>query len=334
MTQNKSKIFFVSFLLLSFFLVFNQFGKRNSLLATVKKNDSLVKDYQENIPENNLDNSLEEINKNIFSQIPSHINIYDFYNSYGERLLGDENLKIYSREEWQADEAEKRKDSFISLKDNDPESSLSLLDYWRLKEILINYQKNFADYDNFFLKTLKKENGVTYQYLPVEEIIIHHTAGKMTFSFEDTKKEIQNIYLVHKYSRQWSDIGYHFLIDGKGRIFEGSLGGKYSLGAHTFYHNKANIAIALMGNFQPGHDQITPEMKDSLIKLIQYLISQYQLNLSEKNFYLRKADFSSREYTDKFIKGHKELDFTTPITECPGINPDQLRTMIYPFIFQ
>ena len=73
--------------------------------------------------------SSNEINKNIFSQIPSHINIYDFYNSYGERLLGDENLKIYSREEWQADEAEKRKDSFISLKDNDPESSLSLLDY-------------------------------------------------------------------------------------------------------------------------------------------------------------------------------------------------------------
>ncbi len=339
------EIFSFFILLIIFFIISSRFYLTDSfafiknqnltkLLANIKSsNESLINQENSNIFS---EKDLSNIKKEILEKIPPHIDIFDFYATYGKRLLGDENIKIFSREEWGVEEAEnifQKRKIFNNIQNNSPEDKLELKDYWRLKEIILNYQKNFSDYDDFFLKSLKKENGVLYQYVPVEEIIIHHTGGPITFNFEDSKREIQKIYLTHKYYFGWSDIGYHFLIDAKGNIFEGSLGGKYSVGAHTFYHNKANIAIALIGDFREGHDKITPEMFQALVRLIKYLIKEYHFDLSERVFYLRKADFSSREYTDKFIKGHKELDFKEEPTQCPGIDPSVLREMLYPFIF-
>lgn len=330
-------IFLFCFLFLSFVILNIKNNKDSFVIANIK--ETLEGINPKSFKANNLDqnsSSFIEIQEKILKQIPSHIDIYDFYSTYGKRLLGDENLKIYSREEWKIDQAEEfynKKFQNKIIEDTDPEINLEILDYWRLKEIIVNYYNNFFQYDNFFLKNLTKENSVIYQYLPVEEIVIHHTGGRLTYSFEDSVKEIQRIYITHKYLKGWSDIGYHFLIDNEGRIFEGTLGGKYSVGSHTFYHNKGTIGIALMGDFRQGHDQMSEKMKDSLIKLIQYLVKEYHFNLSEKDFYLRKPDFSSREFTNKFIKGHKELDFKEKPTDCPGIDLFDLRKIIYSAIF-
>lgn len=314
---------FALILLASFIL--NQ-SKKNSL------NNYLI---EENIEKN------EKINSNEKLLIPPHINLFDFYQTYGERLLGDENIKIISREEWGADNRysdpsyinELCKNIKCSLKEYDPEDSFSYEDILQLKSLIINYKNNFQKYSDLFLQTKRKENNVNYQYLPVEEIIIHHTAGKFTLDYEDSIKEIQRIYLLHAVQRRWRDIGYHFLIDGKGRIFEGTLGGKYSIGAHTYYHNEGTIGIALMGDFRKGHDELTQEMIDSLINLILYLKKEYKWDLSKKEFYLKKSDLSSREWSPNFIKGHKELDVRLIKTKCPGIEPETLRKLIYPYIF-
>ncbi len=273
--------------------------------------------------------------------IPPHVNLNDFYQSYGERLLGDENIQIISREEWGADNRYANP-LFISelcqkikcfTNEYNPEDSFSYEEYLKARSLMINYKNNFEKYNDLFLQTKRKENGVNYQYLPVEEIVIHHTAGKFTTELEDSLKEIQRIYLLHAIVRRWRDIGYHFLIDGKGRIFEGTLGGKYSVGAHTHYHNEGTIGIALMGDFRENHDQMTPEMKEALIKLILYLKKEYKWNFSKKEFYLKKTDLSGREWSPLFIKGHKELDIRNVKTSCPGIDPEKLRELIYPFLF-
>lgn len=293
------------------------------------------------ISKNNQTVELQEKSSNNFLDIPSHINLNDFYKSYGKRLLGDDNLKIISREEWGADNNyanplfinELCKQIKCSLKEYDPEDSFSKEEYLKARSLMINYRNNFERFNDLFLQTKRKENGINYQYLPVEEIVIHHTAGKFTLELEESIKEIQRIYLLHAIQRRWRDIGYHFLIDGAGRIFEGSLGGKYSVGAHTYYHNDGTIGIALMGDFRYNHDQITNEMKESLIQLILYLKREYNWNFDQQEFYLKKPDLSGREWSNKFIKGHKELDIRLIPTSCPGIDPDKLREMIYPFLF-
>lgn len=307
---------------------------------TIFFSHSRVYFYTPEFNNQNQQNQREE-NYSYNLEIPPHINLTDFYQTYGERLLGDENITIISREQWGADN-NYANPQFInnlcqeikcSLKEYDPENSFSNEEYLRARSLLINYRNNFEKFNDLFLQTKRKENGVNYQYLPVEEIVIHHTAGKLTKSLEESIQEIQRIYLLHAIQRRWRDIGYHFLIDSQGRIFEGSLGGKYSVGAHTYYHNDGTISIALMGDFRENHNQMTEEMRDSLIKLILYLKKEYKWNFSNKEFYLKKPDLSGREWSDKFIKGHKELDIRLVQTSCPGIKPQKLRDLIYPFLF-
>ncbi|NMB92028.1 MAG: N-acetylmuramoyl-L-alanine amidase [Parcubacteria group bacterium] len=294
----------------------------------INRNISVVSHQQASIKNISIPSS-----NNDSLTIPKHINLFDFYKTYGQRLLGNENLKIINREEWGVNNNIYQTEN-CSLNNYDVENNFSPLEKIKAQILINNYQRNFQDYDAMFLQTKTLTNQVTYEYLPIEEIVIHHTAGKFTTDFEESKKELQRIYNLHLI-RGYQDIGYHFLIDGAGRIYEGSLGGKYSVGAHTYYHNKGTIAIALMGDFRSGHDVFTPEMENSLINLIQYLIQEYHFDTSSKAFYLRKPDFSGREWSNNLIKGHQELDIVpnTP-TSCPGINPQTLRNKIYPFIFK
>jgi len=308
-------------------------GLMLSFEAFLIKDRALSKKQQSPV----LTASLTPINDNNFHNfplIPPHIDLFDFYKTYGQRLLENDNLKIISREEWGADNilCQKEKCSEIPY---DPKNSFSPLEHLKLQTLVRNYINNFQKFDAMFLQTKTQINGVTYSYLPVEEIVIHHTAGKFTTDFNESKKELQRIYFLHTVQRGWQDIGYHYLIDGAGRIYEGTLGGKYANGAHTYWHNNGTIGIALMGDFRPGHDTFTKPMQESLIKLIKYIIQEYHWNINSPQFYLKKPDFSGREWSTLLIKGHQELDIIRTIpTSCPGLDPQVLREVIYPHIFQ
>ena len=62
---------------------------------------------------------------------------------------------------------------------------------------------------------------------------------------------IRSIYAYHVKSRGWSDIGYNFLVDRFGRIWEGRYGGidKPVVGAHTLNYNDYSFAMSAIGNF-------------------------------------------------------------------------------------
>ncbi len=75
----------------------------------------------------------------------------------------------------------------------------------------------------------------------IKLIIIHHTA-----TYKDTT--VESIRSYHMNTRGWSDIGYHYLIDGKGRIRLGRP--VWRSGAHCKWHNRTSIGVAIIGNFQ------------------------------------------------------------------------------------
>ena len=93
------------------------------------------------------------------------------------------------------------------------------------------------------------------------------------------------------------------------------------------------LSIALMGDFRPRHNEFNNAMQTSLINLIQYLTEEYQFDLSKQEFSLRKIDLAGREKTENFIKGHQEVDLKQEPTECPGVDPEYLRNLIYPYLF-
>ena len=70
--------------------------------------------------------------------------------------------------------------------------------------------------------------------------VVHHSGA----DDDQTVKQIQN---YHMDTRGWSDVGYNFLIDKHGRIYEGR--GWTVIGAHAAGHNTANIGVCVIGDY-------------------------------------------------------------------------------------
>jgi len=75
------------------------------------------------------------------------------------------------------------------------------------------------------------------------EAVLHHTAG-MGFTGPDSMRALQ---AFHQQGRGWCDVGYHFVIDDDGRVYEGRPSGV--LGAHVGGGNEGRLGIALAGCF-------------------------------------------------------------------------------------
>ncbi len=84
---------------------------------------------------------------------------------------------------------------------------------------------------------------------PIRRITIHHD-GMSAFTYTSkpaAAQRVEAIRLAHR-SRNWGDIGYHYLIDPHGRVWEGRpLDWQ---GAHVAAQNEGNLGICVMGNYE------------------------------------------------------------------------------------
>ncbi len=151
----------------------------------------------------------------------------------------------------------------------------------------------------------------TEPYIPVtpRSFTLHHTQAHYPGTFEDAVAEMQFIQDFHQHGRGWIDVGYHFLIDPLGNIFEGRPIGVQ--GAHVLHHNEGNIGISIMGNYHPpAHDVFTPEAQASFVALGRYIKDAYSVRVS--SFY-----------------AHRDLNST----DCPGDDLYARKGMLSSLIF-
>ena len=90
------------------------------------------------------------------------------------------------------------------------------------------------------------------RYAPaVKMAFIHHTAGQNSYSRSESFALVRSVYAFHVKNRGWSDIGYNFLVDRYGQVFEGRAGGMTEpvIGAHVKGFNTGSTGISLMGTF-------------------------------------------------------------------------------------
>ncbi len=112
---------------------------------------------------------------------------------------------------------------------------------------------------------------------PVRYITVHHDGMHPFFDTDQraTAARIEAIRRAHR-RRGWGDIGYHYVVDRAGRVWEGrSL--RYQ-GAHVKNHNYANIGIVVLGNFdrqQPSQAQLA-----SVHQLLSLLMDRYHVPAS------------------------------------------------------
>ncbi len=124
-------------------------------------------------------------------------------------------------------------------------------------------------------------------YTPHEPkaITLHHTQGNYPQTAAAGLNEVQFIQDYHQNAKKWIDIGYHFLVDPLGNIYEGRP--IKVLGAHVSGHNTANIGISVMGNYhKPAHNVFTDKSKDSFVAVGRYILGTYDVSVS--SFYAHR----------------------------------------------
>jgi hypothetical protein len=85
--------------------------------------------------------------------------------------------------------------------------------------------------------------------------IVHHTAGTNAYSPSASAAIVRGIELYHVRGNHWNDIGYNFLADRYGQVFEGRAGGidRNVIGAQAQGFNTGSVGVALIGNYNTGN---------------------------------------------------------------------------------
>ncbi|TMK18285.1 MAG: hypothetical protein E6G68_07515 [Actinobacteria bacterium] len=154
----------------------------------------------------------------------------------------------------------------------------------------------------------------------VKMAFIHHTAGTNSYSRSQSAAIVRGIYRFHTKTRHWSDIGYNFLVDRYGQIFEGRYGGmdRPVVGAHVKAFNRYSTGISLMGNFVSAHP--TSAMISALKRLLAWKLDIHHIP-AVGTVYMTAAGgdpkfHEGRRYRMNRISGHRDGQQTS----CPGIN--------------
>jgi hypothetical protein len=144
-------------------------------------------------------------------------------------------------------------------------------------------------------------------YGDVHAGFVHHTVNANGYSRAEVPGILRSIYAYHVKSRGWSDIGYNYLIDRFGRIWEGRYGGidRAVVGAHTLGYNDDSFAASAIGNFQITKP--SKAMLQAYAALFAWKLSLHGVNADSTHQWVTKRWFQA-------INGHRDAASTL----CPG----------------
>lgn len=220
----------------------------------------------------------------------------------GSSNITDSNLKIISRADWGADESLRLYSAQVDGKQ--PQLISFASDYYTkfANELKESKRVTTDDQGNLLTWPLSYPQSI-------QKIVIHHTAT--TKDLNDPKTAIRDIYIWHTLSKGWGDIGYNYIIDQQGNIYEGRYGGEMVVGAHAGAGNHGSIGIAILGNFQ---DNDPPQaVLDSLTALIKEKATMYHIDTEGASLF-RGVNYPN-------VMGHRDIMSTS----CPG---DKLYAML------
>jgi hypothetical protein len=114
---------------------------------------------------------------------------------------------------------------------------------------------------------------VSPAYGIVHLAFVHHTENPNGYSAAEVPAMLLAIYQFHRFVRGWNDIGYNFVIDAFGRIWEARAGGidQAVIGAQAGGYNAVSTGAAVLGSFM---DVVpSPAAIDALQRLLAWKLS-------------------------------------------------------------
>ncbi|MDC2959117.1 peptidoglycan recognition family protein [Streptomyces gilvifuscus] len=157
------------------------------------------------------------------------------------------------------------------------------------------------------------------KYYALQSITVHHTDTPN--GDPDPAATVRAIYEYHAVTLDWGDIGYHFLIDEAGDIYEGRYSGDDGIPAfdthgdlvtafHTAGYNSGNLGIALLGTLTDQGP--TDAARASLTRLIKVIARFKGLDPQARITYTNPVNGVTKNVTT--VGGHRDW----LQTDCPG----------------
>ena len=159
-------------------------------------------------------------------------------------------------------------------------------------------------------------------YESAGHVVVHHTAGTNNYSAGQSASIVRGIYYYHAVTLDWGDIGYNFLIDKYGTVFEGRSGsvaapaGEMSVGAHARGVNTGTMGLSMMGDYSsvsPSDAQLS-----SVGRMAGWFLKR--AGITDANGRAGLHVWTTERYqagstiSMPRILGHRDVGYTT----CPG----------------
>src|SRR5436190_3009215 len=155
-------------------------------------------------------------------------------------------------------------------------------------------------------------------YAPaVRYALVHHTAGTNSYSRSQSAAIVRGIEIYHVRGNGWNDIGYNFLVDKYGQVFEGRYGGadKNVVGAHSEGFNNGSVGVAVIGTYTAAAPPAAAQR--ALANLLAWRLDLAHVDPLSTLTVASGGDPRFPAGVPVFlhaISGHRDTGFTT----CPG----------------
>ncbi len=158
-------------------------------------------------------------------------------------------------------------------------------------------------------------------YGTIKLAFVHHTENPNGYSAAEVPAMLLAIYQFHRFVRGWNDIGYNFVIDLFGRIWEARKGGidQAVVGAQAGGYNLESTGVAVLGSFM----DVVPSAAaiDALERLLAWKLSLHGVPaLGRVTVVVDPADAFFTPFKPGAhvslprVAGHRDGDST----DCPG----------------
>jgi N-acetylmuramoyl-L-alanine amidase len=147
--------------------------------------------------------------------------------------------------------------------------------------------------------------------------VVHHTAGSNSYSRAQSAAIVRSIQAYHVLGNGWDDIGYNFLVDKYGQVFEGRFGGieRPVIGAHALGFNRGSAGVALIGNYNSS--TMTAAARSALVRLLAWRLDIAHIDPLSVATAVSTGNPRFRAGTrvpTRVISGHRDVYPTS----CPG----------------
>ena len=163
------------------------------------------------------------------------------------------------------------------------------------------------------------------QFYATKKLIVHHTDTSNDYADRaGAEAQVRSIYYYHSVTQGWGDIGYNFLIDKFGTVYEGRYSREYAganpsgddslehgvTGAHTSGWNSGTVGIAMLGTFTD--QDVTPAARQALESMLAWEAGRNGIDPQATQTFVNPV--SGASITTANIASHRDY----AATACPG----------------